>query len=130
MLLLKAAVSYTLPTMGKLRHCLSANLNGHPHMIRLLKTSFFLITITLFLSPVFAAERVPDVANGKMLQEKKCMSCHDNRQYTRPNRIIHTFEDLHARVEFCDTASNANFSFDDIDDVVEYLNVTFYKFKK
>jgi cytochrome c2 len=99
-------------------------------MTRLIKTCFLIATITLLLPPVFAAERVPDVAHGKSLADKKCMSCHDNRQYTRPNRIVHTFEDLHARVEFCDTASNANFSFDDIDDVVEYLNVTFYKFKK
>lgn len=78
----------------------------------------------------WAGDRAPDVPHGKVLHEKNCMKCHDNRQYTRPNRIIHTFEDLRARVEFCDTASNASFSFDDLDDVVEYLNVNFYKFQK
>jgi len=88
------------------------------------------LLMAITLSPAGAVERTPDVAHGKALVDKKCMGCHDNRQYTRPNRIIHTYEDLRGRVEFCDSASNANFSFDDLDDVVEYLNVNFYKFKK
>lgn len=88
------------------------------------------IMIAFFMTPAFAADRTPDVAKGKTLVDKKCMGCHDNRQYTRPNRIVHTYEDLRGRVEFCDGASGANFSFDDLDDVVEFLNVTYYKFKK
>ena len=82
------------------------------------------------MSSTWAEDRAPDVAQGKKLVDQKCMKCHDNRQYTRPNRIIHTYEDLRGRVEFCDGASGANFSFDDLDDVVEFLNVTYYKFKK
>ena len=82
-------------------------------------------------SPVLAVEdSAASVANGKKLHQAKCFGCHDTRQYTRKNRIVHTYEDLHARVEFCDSASNAGFSFDDLDDVVAYLNTEFYKFKK
>ncbi len=103
------------------------------------------ITLLVFLgtalgitaSPVLAADSanaksgaVTGAANGKKLHDAKCTGCHDTRQYTRKNRIIHTYEDLHARVEFCDSASNAGFSFDDLDDVVTYLNTEFYKFKK
>lgn len=88
------------------------------------------ITMAFCMTLAIADDRKPDVEHGKKLHEAKCMGCHDNRQYTRPNRIIHTFEDLHARVEFCDSAANANFSLNDLDDVVEYLNVNFYKFKK
>jgi len=69
-----------------------------------------------------------DLANGEALHQRKCTGCHDHRQYTRPNRIVHTFEDLHARVKFCDGAANAGFSADDIDDVVAYLNARYYKF--
>ena len=87
---------------------------------------FFATVSGIAPSPVLAA----DSANGKKLHDAKCTSCHDTRQYTRKNRIIHTYEDLHARVEFCDGASDAGFSFDDIDDVVNYLNDEFYKFKK
>ena len=89
-----------------------------------------MLFLAIASSPAWSADRSPDITLGKTLHEKNCMKCHDNRQYTRPNRIIHTFEDLRARVEFCDTAANAGFSADDLDDVVEYLNVTFYKFKK
>ncbi|WP_455198934.1 hypothetical protein [Kaarinaea lacus] len=71
-----------------------------------------------------------DAAKGKALHDAKCQGCHDTRQYTRKNRIVHTFEDLHARVEFCDSASSAGFTLDDIDDVVAYLNQEFYKFKQ
>ena len=70
-----------------------------------------------------------DIEKGKALHDAKCMGCHDTHQYTRPNRIIHTLEDLHGRVEFCDSAASAGFTPDDIDNVVEYLNTTFYKFK-
>ncbi len=97
------------------------------------KTIFSASLVLVFaftVTPVLAAERSPNAAQGKTLHEKSCMKCHDNRQYTRPNRIIHTFEDLRARVEFCDNAAKAGFSADELDDVVEYLNVNFYKFKK
>lgn len=92
----------------------------------------FSVTITLLgllcvlAFPVLAA----DEAKGKKLHDAKCFGCHDTRQYTRKNRIVHTYDDLHGRVEFCDAASNAGFSFNDIDDVVAYLNAEFYKFKK
>ena len=86
--------------------------------------------LLLSLTPTLAADRTPDVKKGEALVAEKCMGCHDNRQYTRPNRIVHTYEDLRGRVEFCDSASGANFSVNYLDDVVEYLNVTYYKFVK
>lgn len=82
--------------------------------------------IGMMSSPVLAA----DAAKGKTLHESKCQGCHDTRMYTRKNRIVHTFDDLHSRVQFCDSASNAGFTLEDIDDVVAYLNKEFYKFKQ
>jgi cytochrome c2 len=87
------------------------------------------LSAVLALGLSFMNANAADIARGKKLHDAKCMGCHDTRQYTRPNRIIHTLEDLHARVQFCDTASNAGFSLEDIDDVVAYLNQNFYKFK-
>ena len=84
----------------------------------------------VFTSPVQAADEAGDPTKGEALHKAKCFGCHDTRMYTRKNRIVHTFEDLQGRVEFCDAASNAGFTLDDIDNVVEYLNVEFYKFKK
>ena len=82
--------------------------------------------LCFYATPALAA----DAVNGKILHDAKCFGCHDNRQYTRKNRIIHSFEDLHSRVEFCDANLNAGFSFGDLDDVVVYLNTEFYKFKE
>jgi mono/diheme cytochrome c family protein len=96
-----------------------------------------LVVAGVLTSPILAADKTEsttdtasNVAKGKALHDAKCFGCHDTRQYTRKNRIVHTYEDLHARVEFCDSASNAGFSFDDLDNVVAYLNTEFYKFKK
>ena len=96
---------------------------------QVIKTSLAALLIAISsvnTSAVLAA----DAARGKALHDTKCMGCHDTHQYTRKNRIIHTYDDLHGRVEFCDSASNAGFTLDDIDDVVAYLNQEFYKFKK
>ncbi len=94
------------------------------------KTLAFFVAVTFSMTSAWATDRAPDATHGKILHNKNCMGCHDNHQYTRPNRIIHTFEDLSARVKFCDAAANANFSSDDLTDVVEYLNADFYKFRK
>lgn len=82
--------------------------------------------VCILSQPVLAA----DAEKGKTLHDAKCFGCHDTHQYTRKNRIIHTFEDLQGRVEFCDAASKAGFTPEDIEDVVAYLNKEFYKFKQ
>lgn len=89
------------------------------------------IVITLLLSgltalPAFAA----DVEKGKKLYTERCGGCHDTKVHTRPNRIVHTYEDLVNRVRFCDNAAKAKLSEEEIYDVSDYLNDTFYKFLK
>lgn len=95
-------------------------------MIKITKAALLSVGLASILS---TSTQAADVAQGKTLHAAKCTGCHDTGQYTRPNRIIHNVEDLHARVKFCDGAANANFSASDIDDVVAYLNADFYKFK-
>ncbi|HEY5602033.1 MAG TPA: hypothetical protein VIM41_02895 [Gammaproteobacteria bacterium] len=80
------------------------------------------------LTPV--SSHAVDVENGKKLYTERCGGCHDTRVHTRPNRIVHTYEDLVNRVRFCDNANKANLSEKDIYDVSEYLNTAFYRFLK
>jgi cytochrome c2 len=96
-------------------------------MTKMSKTALLSVSFAIVLS---APTQAADVAQGEALHAAKCTGCHDTRQYTRPNRIIHSLEDLHARVKFCDGMANANFSADNIDDVVAYLNANFYQFKQ
>ncbi len=99
-------------------------------LFALFPATFPAIAALLLLGLQAGAAQSADITKGQALHEKKCTSCHDTSQYTRPNRIVHSFGDLHARVEFCDSAANAGFSLDDIDDVVAYLNAHFYQFKE
>lgn len=102
-------------------------LKNHKYIISPLVAGITLLAVLfIFASPAMAADPV----KGKTLHDQKCFGCHDTRQYTRKNRIIHTFEDLEGRVEFCDAASKAGFTPEDIEDVVAYLNKEFYKFKQ
>lgn len=71
-----------------------------------------------------------DAKLGKKIYEERCGGCHDTKVHTRPNRIVHTYEDLVNRVRFCDNAAKAGMKDSEIYDVTEYLNNTFYKFIK
>lgn len=79
-----------------------------------------------FLNPAQAT----DIKNGKTLYDSKCNGCHDTKIHTRPNRIIHTYDDLVGRVKFCDNAAKSGFDDKQMMDVVDYLNDAFYKFVK
>ena len=94
--------------------------------IRNLISILALISLSIISVTTFAA----DAEHGKKIYTQKCGGCHDTRVHTRPNRIIHTYEDLVNRVRFCDTNAKTNFKESDILDVSEYLNNEFYKFLK
>ena len=91
------------------------------------KTIALTLSLTAMSStPTFAA----NAENGKKLYTERCGGCHDTKVHTRPNRIVHTYEDLVNRVRFCDNAAKAGLKDEEIYDVSDYLNNTFYKFLK
>jgi len=99
----------------------------------MIKTCNIVVAITLAtalttVTPVNA--QAPNADNGKTLYNAKCGGCHDTKVHTRPNRIVHTYEDLVSRVRFCDNAAQSNLKENEIYDVSEYLNNAFYKFMK
>ncbi len=67
---------------------------------------------------------------GKVLVDSNCQQCHDNDIYTRSNSILQSYPELQARVEFCENASKAHWNDDQINQVIEYLNDSYYKFPK
>ena len=70
-----------------------------------------------------------DINHGKMLQQKNCMSCHDDGMYTRENPRVTTHDALHSQVQRCETTLDLKWFPEDVDAVTEYLNQTFYKFQ-
>jgi mono/diheme cytochrome c family protein len=91
----------------------------------------------LATAAVWAAAMLPgDAGHGKKLYDAKCAACHvqltggdGSALFTRPNHTVRSVEGLMGRVEGCNRRVNANLSRNDVNDVVKYLNQTYYKFE-
>ena len=94
------------------------------------KNLVLLVPVLLVLATVPLQGLAADAEHGEKLYKERCHGCHDTRVHTRPNRIIHTYEDLVNRVRFCDSQAKAGLKDSEIYDVAEYLNNEFYKFIK
>jgi len=79
-----------------------------------------------------------EVSEGQELHDQACLSCHDSMTngkpeqiYTREDQTESSIEDLdglQSRVEACANNTGAQWFDDEIAQVVEYLNITYYKF--
>ncbi len=63
-----------------------------------------------------------------MLVQGHCAKCHDSRVFTRPDHKIRSLEALKNQVERCELNASVDWPQQDFDDVVAYLDATFYKF--
>ncbi len=86
----------------------------------------------LIVTPVAAG----DLARGKQLHSNNCISCHTAMYggdgtaiYTRPDRKIESLDALRAQVSRCKDNLGIGWPEDQVEDVVTYLNSTFYNFE-
>ena len=93
-------------------------------MKKLFVSTLFLATTTL--SHTGFAASMP----GEALVNQSCQQCHDNGIFSRKNSILRSYPELQARVEFCESNSKAHWNETQINQVIEYLNETYYKFPK
>ena len=91
-------------------------------MKRLLQTS----TLALLLGAL-PATQAADAERGKQLVDKHCTSCHDDKVYTRKNRRVTTLDGLKKQVKRCELNLGLTWFDEDINDVVSYLNSSYYK---
>ncbi len=75
-------------------------------------------------------------AHGKDLHNANCQSCHTSLMdgnpdliYTRPDRRVNSLAGLKNQVTRCKTTVGVSWPDDQVEDVVEYLNTSFYKLK-
>lgn len=73
-------------------------------------------------------EEVTPAERGKQLHAEKCISCHSAEVYTREERKVKHYEGLQSRVEACAVNLDLSWFDDDINAVVSYLNMDYYKF--
>ncbi|MEE8055814.1 MAG: cytochrome c [Gammaproteobacteria bacterium] len=71
-----------------------------------------------------------DVQNGRNLHDQNCLHCHDTSVYTRENHRIKTLAELRKQVLRCELSLELQWFEEDVDDVVAFLNTTYYMFKK
>ena len=88
-----------------------------------------LTLITLCLVAASNSLLAANVENGKKLQQKNCMSCHDDGMYSREDRFIKTVSSLRTQVQRCESTLGLTWFDEEVDDVTAYLNQSFYHFK-
>jgi len=88
-----------------------------------------LILVSLCLAGASQTLLAADIKNGKQLQQKNCMSCHDDGMYTRDERRVTNMPALRTQVQRCETTLGLTWFDEEVDDVTAYLNKSFYKFK-
>lgn len=67
---------------------------------------------------------------GKAVHDANCISCHDSGVYTRADHKMQDFTMLSGQVRRCDANLGNRLSDDEITNVIDYLNSTYYKFPK
>ncbi|MBI5041298.1 MAG: cytochrome c [Gammaproteobacteria bacterium] len=68
-----------------------------------------------------------DVKAGQSLHDAHCMKCHGSEVYTRTDRRITTMDSLRQQVQRCDTNLGLTWFDEEIENVSQYLNATYYK---
>ncbi len=91
------------------------------------KKTLFYILFALLAASGFAAQAA-DFDNGKKLYQAHCTRCHGSEVYVRQERIVNNLEELRQRVRQCELATEQAWFEEEIEDVVFYLDKTFYKF--
>ena len=88
------------------------------------------IPIIALLTATFAAtSSAADSENARALYERHCVACHGTEVYTREDRKITSLPSLKNQVRRCETALELRWFDEDIDDVSQFLNEHYYRFK-
>ncbi|PCI22005.1 MAG: green heme protein [Piscirickettsiaceae bacterium] len=83
----------------------------------------------LALTSISSTLLATDLENGKSLHNENCMSCHSSDKYTAKMRRVQSLASLTSQVKRCDFSLGTQWFDEDIDDVVNYLNTTYYHVK-
>lgn len=88
----------------------------------------------LFLSLALATGAAPaamlpgDSAQGKAVHDQHCTACHDSSVYTRKTRNVKSVEGLIGQANGCVKQLGLKLTKDQVNDLVKYLDESYYKF--
>jgi mono/diheme cytochrome c family protein len=87
------------------------------------------ISLWVLLMPSAYAATLPgDSAEGKRLHDANCLGCHNTGIYTRDDRIVKSLDALKKRLGDCSHMANKEFSANETQNLIKYLNDQFYQF--
>ncbi len=95
----------------------------------MLKTYVLFAALTAASVSAQAAALPGNAAEGKKLYDTSCTSCHNDSVYTRKDRHVTSLEGLEKQIAACGHMSGVTLGKTQVDDLVKYLNQTYYKFK-
>jgi len=78
---------------------------------------------------LLAGQTFADTEHGQQLHNKSCVKCHNSGVYTREDRFIANKDALKTQVQRCNVNVGAQWFDEDVDDVTDFLNTTYYKFQ-
>jgi len=67
---------------------------------------------------------------GEALHSEHCARCHDPDFYTRPDRKVNSKEKLTSMVRMCDSNLGTGLFDEDMDNIADFLDTSYYKFPK
>jgi cytochrome c2 len=85
-----------------------------------------ILVCTIFLG--IGVAQAADIENGNDLHFTDCTGCHDSSVYTRADRKVGDLPRLGQQVRFCKDTVGVTWFDDEVEDVIAYLNATYYKF--
>ncbi|BAV33958.1 hypothetical protein SCL_1653 [Sulfuricaulis limicola] len=92
--------------------------------------SFVVFPFAAVLSVSAQAASLPgDSASGKKLYEANCMSCHKDDVHTRKDHTVKNLKGLTEQIHNCEHMTDIKLGKNQVNDLVKYLNDTYYKFK-
>ena len=91
-------------------------------IFRIFPTVLLTVSVTL---PAGAS----DIEAGKQLVDSHCYKCHGTEVYTRADRRVTSLPQLHSQVRRCELSLGLTWFDQDIENVADYLNKEYYRFK-
>ena len=85
-------------------------------------------SMPFFLLITIVPTHATDINNGMKLHQENCTRCHQPEIYLHEDRKVKTLEQLKKQVQQCELAIELAWFEEEVDDVTEYLNASYYLF--
>ena len=89
-----------------------------------------MVAAAIALSAGQAAAQVPDHERGRLLYENHCVVCHTQKVHRRTPPMPIDVQDLRRIVSSWAGEQNLNWSQEDVEDVVRYLDRSHYRLER